>query len=397
MIWIVLSLILGTVLVFHEAQRSLRQQGDFLFTKISEFDFVKLFFSEGMKSALAPTVAANLAMSGLQAAVRIRGIRANTLRLAMSTLAFLPLLLWSNLVFAVNGSFVMGIAGVLYLVLSSIAHNQVRILKAFARFLFFAGVAMMLFEQMMRMGSQVMMVAHEYEWIFVLSIGSFLNGLQMFVVAFALSFVLQISGWSFIISLALLMTGLFAFNNAIFFIAGELLAWPWVVYFSLRGCIPSLKKWYMQFSFIHSAGVLLAGIILVGFRNEIFSSEVASISQMEVRHQALIAVFAILIFIPFSMTMLWGHFMSLQKPEEMESTKISKLPQLLHRIESRADLIFLQSALEQRLHALEDQHQELKKQDYAAVPAPLLQKHRAELQTVKDILGGLKHFGTPST
>lgn len=390
MIWVVLCLILSVILLFHEGQRSLRAAGDFLFTKVSELDFQKLFFAEGVKSLFATSVQSNMAVSALQSAFRIRRFRANTLRLAMSVLALIPLWLWNNLVFAVSGSYLAGVAAILFLMLHIFANEKIKIIKGFVRFLFFAGVALVLMEQLMRLGSQVMMVAHEHEWIFVVSVGSFGNGLLLLLMSFVLSFFLRISGWSFVFSMALLMTGILAFNNAIFLIAGEMLALPWPVFVFLRGFSSSVKRWFLQYSLVHSVAVIVTAVLLIGFRSEIFLSEVGSLGQTEVRQQALLFVLAAFLVVPFVAAMAWGHFASKAATDEVEATQVSNLSSLLNMISSKPDLSFLQRSLEQRLNTLEEQQLELKKQDYAGVPTPLLQKHRAEVQTIQQISEELK-------
>lgn len=385
MIWIVLSLILAVILLFHEGQKSLRAAGDFVFTEISEFDFRKLFFAEGIKSLLTPSVDSNIAISVLQSSLKVRQFRGSTLRLAMSILALVPLLLWSNLVFAVNGNYIAGFAAILFLFFHHFSDRKIQILNGFVRFAFFAGVTLILMEQLMRLGSQLMMVAHDYEWIFVVSIGSLANGLTLFLMSFVLSFFIRLSGWSFIFSLALLLTGVLAFNNAILLIAGEMLALPWPVLFFLRGFSKSIRGWFFQYAMIHSIAALATAVLLIGFRTEIFVSEVGSLGQVEVRQQALLFVFMAFLVVPFVATMAWGHFASKVPSEEVEVTQVARLDALLNKIVSNPDLSFLQRSLEQRLITLEEQQLELKKQEYAGVPAPLLQKHKTELQTIKRI------------
>lgn len=251
------------------------------------------FFISGLPQALQKTSWLKAIFSPAQ------NQRYELLQVALSPLALWPVLFFAVLLNHVHGLYVAGAAIAAALFLSAFKKP----VGWHVVFSFCLGVALFLFEDGQRMSSQLLMIAHEYEWIFFLAQSDVTSLLVLFAAAIAITIILQIEFLFFIIALVLLSSGMLAFNNALALVSGEILAIFMVVLWRARQ-----DRIVQSYAFL---GLLLHSFYLflaLGFKQEFFGGELGEIMRPQVRVQALIYYYVNFFVLWTGLTLVLGHF-----------------------------------------------------------------------------------------
>lgn len=227
--------------------------------------------------------------------------RKKLLGLALSPLGLWPVFIFCLLVLNVPGLYISGVVISLILIFKLFKKD----LHASMLLFFCLGISLFLFEHGLRTSSQILMQAHEYDWIFFLSQSPIQNTLILFVLALILTVIFKIELLFFILALVFMSSGLLAFNNALALVSGEL-AGLFVVFL-----IKAKHDFHIRFY----AGLglflcLLNFILALVFKAEIFGMNLGQILQAQVRMQALIYFYLSFFVIWTGLTLVLGHFIS---------------------------------------------------------------------------------------
>lgn len=247
--------------------------------------------------------------------LRVVGSRAGGLVMCLSTLGAWWAVLLGLLFLSFNGYLLLGIAGLGLLTVFMSDKLKSLLLWVAGTGLFLAGG-----ESMLRHASILQTLLGQSELAFFLADGRFVTVVTFVVGAALLSLLVQIEFWSLALALSLLLTNTIAFNGALGLVAGERLGRMLFFWWQTRGLNQECRRLGWQFS-LASAGGVVMGLLVAGelrtFLNLGFST---GLSAYQDKSLQFVMLFAVILAFQWGAQMIWGHFGSEVKMEEVQES-----------------------------------------------------------------------------
>lgn len=387
MIWILGSLTLAIMAILYLAQKIWGETFSELPFESDEKKMHSLLWTEALRSLTSASWTSHLAAAFVKLSLRLRGPRAAILQMALSSLSWGLLFLWSLLLFRINGAFAVGVAVALYILFFNIKKISVRswvmICEKLSLVFLLLAVTLILFEQTQRTASQIIMMAHEYDWVFFLSQKGFLQAVVLFFGSMVMTALIPFMGWSYVFVILFMSTGLMAFDNALVIVAAEWVAVPLLMAWQTRSLSLSARVFGFQYALISSLSILVSLLAMVLFKDQIFSAEDLSFGQTASRLEALMFCFFVFAVVQTATAMTWGHFAAKRKMDELELTNYERLPNVYYKIETLFEKRFIRVGCLRRLQILETQKQELPQ--LKGIPLPILRRHEKEIMDLQKL------------
>nr|BFD65630.1 hypothetical protein HAGR004_06520 [Bdellovibrio sp. HAGR004] len=248
--------------------------------------------------------------------LRVLPARPSALVMCLSTLGAWWVLILGVLFMSFNGFFLLGVAGLLCLTVFVGAKTRNVLLFVGAVGLFLVGG-----ESMLRNSSVIQTILGQSDLAFFLADGRFPTVVTFFVLAAALSLVVQIEFWSLALALSLLLTNTIAFNGALGLVAGERVGRMIFFWWQSRSLNQQCRRMALQFAGVSALGAVV-GLLLAGeirtFLGLGFTSGLASFQDKSLQ---FVLLFALILATQWMAQMIWGHFGAEAPVDEMQDAK----------------------------------------------------------------------------
>lgn len=168
------------------------------------------------------------------------------------------------------------------------------------------GVFLLGSEMSLKNMSVIQSTLGQSSWAFFLADGRFSAVGFLALVSLALSFFVQLQGWSLFLGIALVTGGVISFNGALGLILGEIICFSLSGWWYARHFAPIEQSWTKIWSGLGIVGGLL-GFWLAG-EIRAFNYEWAQSSQLSEKTGLLVICAMTMYVLPLILQMTWGHF-----------------------------------------------------------------------------------------
>lgn len=294
-----------------------------------------------------------------------------------------PILFFSEGFGRLNGLFVLGISGVLFL-----REIWTREESSFARFVFSIGLFLVAGEVAIRSGSALLNLAPDYPILFSLMDTSVLTLLSYFGLAVIISLLFRLEYWTLAIVLPLLYVNFISMLVAVAIFAGERLGSAIHLYFRTRPLSFDVRKSGRQMSIVASVGVVIGFVASVALRPVLQNQFGEGFEAFQSKQEVLVVLLSVLYACETAMVMLWGHFTYSRGEDSSDAPKFISpewITSGLIRGQIR-DLIMVE--LGRKKAALVQKHNEFG-DDWSKVPATLQARLKYELSSITTLIDRL--------
>lgn len=248
--------------------------------------------------------------------LRILSLRASNLIMCLSTLGAWWVLILGLLFLSFNGFFLLGLCA-----LGLIGVWKAPKAKLILKWVFATGIFLIGGETMLRNSSVVQTLLGQSELAFFLADGRFVSVLGILLLGILLSFIVQIEFWSLILALSLLLTNTLSFNGALALVTGERIARMLLFWWRSRGLNQDCRRIGLQLSMTSIVGALVGFLIAGEARNVLYLGFSSDLSSFQDKSLQFVLLFAVILFCQFFAQMVWGHFGSQVKVDELQEAK----------------------------------------------------------------------------
>jgi len=246
--------------------------------------------------------------------LRILPLRAAVLIMGLSTLGAWWVLILGLLFLSFNGFFLLGICILSFLVFASAR------VKNILSWIFATGVFLVGGETMLRNSSVIQSVLGQSDLAFFLADGRFGAVLPILLAGIVITFFIRIEFWSLALALSLLVTSTLSFNGAMGLIAGERIGRMLVFWWRSRSLNQDCRRIGKQFSLISILGVIF-GFWIAGEMRNFLDLGFSADTSFQDKSLQLVVLFAVILFFQWLAQMIWGHFGSLVKVDELQEAR----------------------------------------------------------------------------
>ncbi|WP_413943969.1 hypothetical protein [Bdellovibrio sp. HCB-162] len=289
----------------------------------------KSFFEKGFETTTAKIFVRALDVVVLEASpqkslysglalynLRILNLRASNLIMCLSILGAWWVLILGLLFLSFNGFFLLGLCA-----LGLIGVWQAPKAKLLLKWIFAVGVFLVGGETMLRNSSVVQTVLGQSDLAFFLADGRFGAVIGILLASVLISFIIQVEFWSLAMALSLLLTNTISFNGALALVAGERIGRMILFWWRSRGLNQDCRRIGWQLSAVSIVGVII-GFLVAGEARSYFDLGFGSdLSAFQDKSLQFVLLFGVILFVQFFAQMIWGHFGSLAKVDELQDAK----------------------------------------------------------------------------
>lgn len=248
--------------------------------------------------------------------LRVLSLKASNLLMCLSTLGAWWVVILGLLFLSFNGFFLLGVCA-LGLTGFGLTPKTRQLLK----WIFATGVFLVGGEMMLRNASVISTILGQGEAAFMLADGRFGAVFMILLASLFMSFVVRVEFWSLAMGLGLLVTNTLSFNGALGLVAGERIARMILFWWQSRNLNQECRRIGLQFSLVSIVGVI-AGFLVAGEIRSLFYLGFSSdLSSFQERSLQFVLLFAVMLGFQFVAQMIWGHFGSQVKVDEIQEGK----------------------------------------------------------------------------
>lgn len=314
---------------------------------------------------------------------RLAPRRGALLMLSLATLGlWWPLTLsWGY--FQYNGLLFLGVGSLLWILPWGTLKNKNR-RSMMVQFFFGVGLFYLGAEVLMRNAGVLAGLLGESRIAFWLVDKSIESLLAVAFVGFLISLLVKVEMFTLILGMSLMLSSNISFVGALFLIIGERIS---VIAINLY--LGSKTNQNVNASLKHFSMASGVGLVIGGFAS-------ISISQMlnwggifgadpQVRNHQFILSITIILFFQFVAQMIWGHFASPKKEDEMQDIKYLEMHLISEKISTLAHE-WVMLGLKIRLDKIQDHMMEMGKMSGSSIPLSLQKKLQDEELVIKKII-----------
>lgn len=311
--------------------------------------------------------------------MRILKQRPAILMMCLSTLGAWWILVLGLLYLNVSGLFFLGIGFLLFIPLLNGP-----LLSPFLKWIAMTGLFLLGGEMMLRQGSILPMLLGTSEWAFFLSDGRILAVLGLLLTSLILSLLIEEEFWVVPLALSLVISNTVSLNGALGIFAGERLARVLLFWWRSRVLNQECRRVGWQFSLSSGLGVLVGLFGAGAVRSEIAWGFSGS-EGMQDKILIVILLFVLILFCQFVAQMLWGHFGSRVKVDEMQEGKYFKVSWGQKDLLSHSGLAWARARVHQRLSEIRYHLQGLETVKPGQIPDVLQARLKTEEQQLSQL------------
>ncbi|XGC81353.1 hypothetical protein ACES2L_02500 [Bdellovibrio bacteriovorus] len=271
--------------------------------------FARLLGLVALESSPRKSLYTGLALYNL----RIQTLRPSVLHMALSSLGAWWALFLANLYLGFNGFFLLGLCVLGFFPVYRFAKMKLALKLVFSVGLFLIGG-----ELMLRNSSIIQTTLGTSELAFFLADGRFSSVLVLLAVGILLSLFVQIEFWSLMLALGLLVTNTISFNGALALVAGERVGMMILFWWRSRKLNQDCQRIGLQLSLVSILGAII-GFFLAGETRTLlaygFSFETSGFQDKSFQFVLLTSE---ILLVQWLAQMIWGHFGSRVKVDEMQ-------------------------------------------------------------------------------
>lgn len=281
------------------------------------------------------------------------------------------------LAWQVNGSYLLGFAGVLFLGMFWLKRGRSFMKAALGLGLFLQQAEMLLQRQPI-----LFSVLGESDFHFLLADGRFSAQLIWMLTVFLITLIIQVESWAVFLALVLWVSGSLSLNGAVAFIIGEMLAHVWVLVWRTRKLNKEAKSLAQDYAVANTVALLLA-FFLAGFLREIFSWGLSfDLSQIAAKGLQFFSLYLMIVVSQIVVSLAWGHFAAQKKLDEVQTGEYFSVQWISRRWIGTEILSFLLNKFQIRLDLLVAQNKSMTSAEKSQIPAPFLQEHTREINSL---------------
>ncbi|WP_415062253.1 hypothetical protein [Bdellovibrio sp.] len=294
--------------------------------------FAKLqraFLEKGLETTTGKMFSRTLVITALEASpqkslysgmalynLRVLSLKASNLLMCLSTLGAWWVVILGLLFLSFNGFFLLGVC-VLGLTGFGLTPKTRQLLK----WIFATGVFLVGGEMMLRNASVISTLLGQGEAAFVLADGRFGAVFMILLASLFISFVVRVEFWSLVMGLGLLVTNTLSFNGALGLVAGERIARMILFWWQTRNLNQECRRIGLQFSLVSIVGVIVGFLVAGEIRSLFYLGFSSDLSSFQERSLQFVLLFAVMLGFQFAAQMIWGHFGSQVKVDEIQEGK----------------------------------------------------------------------------
>ncbi|WP_253696628.1 hypothetical protein [Bdellovibrio bacteriovorus] len=248
--------------------------------------------------------------------LRVLPLAPATLIMAMSTLGVWWIAILSLLFLGFSGYFILGLCVLGLFIFTSSAKA-----KTLLQFAFSVGIFLIGGESMIKNSTVIQNLLGQSDLAFFLADGRFPPVLTLLAASLLLSLVIKTEFWTLVLGLSLLMTSTVSLNGVMGLVAGERIARMILFWWHSRSLNQDCQRIGKHLAAISILGVLI-GFWLAGEARNLFyfnfSTDMASFQDKSLQFVGLVLVILVCQFLA---QMIWGHFGSRVKVDELQEAK----------------------------------------------------------------------------
>ncbi len=226
----------------------------------------------------------------------------------------------------------------------------------------------------------------ESELHYLLADGRFFAQFVWLVISFVITLVLGVESWSVFFCITLLSAGSLSLNGAVAFVAGELLAHFWMLYWRSRKFSDSTRKLARNYALVSTVGIF-AGFVVSGVLRVFDMNDVAN------KKMQFMAMFFSLIVCQVLAAMVWGHFTAQKSVAEVEAGVYFSKKWVWRGLMSQEVFCFILKKLKGRQALLFEQKKSLTSVESAKIPKGVLKSHEDEILNLESWIAGISDQG----
>jgi hypothetical protein len=352
--------------IFSRGQKDLLEKNSdkslvFLF---SRYLGVVLLEGSPVKSLYSGMAAYNLRVSPLPSA---------NLWMGLSTLgAWWPLLLGS-LFLNVNGLLLLGIGALSYLGLL-----RGRLTLNYLKLSLYVGIFLLGGDLSLRNSSVLLNLLGTGDVVFFLADGRLLSVLGIMAIGVLLSLFVSVEFWSVCLALTLLVANVISVNGALALFAGERIGRMLLFWWRSRELNQDCRRIGWQFSLVSASGVFLGFMIAGILRGDAGIGFTGDMDLFRQKILEFLSLSAVILVVQFLAQMVWGHFGSKLKVDEIQEIRYLPKSWTEQELFSSEALIWIRAKVQKRLSEIRYHRQGLQTMKEGQIPEVLQARLKAE-------------------
>jgi hypothetical protein len=352
--------------IFSRGQKDLLEKNSdkslvFLF---SRYLGVVLLEGSPVKSLYSGMAAYNLRVSPLPSA---------NLWMGLSTLgAWWPLLLGS-LFLNVNGLLLLGIGALSYLGLL-----RGRLTLNYLKLSLYVGIFLLGGDLSLRNSSVLLNLLGTGDVVFFLADGRLLSVLGIMAIGVLLSLFVSVEFWSVCLALTLLVANVISVNGALALFAGERIGRMLLFWWRSRELNQDCRRIGWQFSLVSASGVFLGFMIAGILRGDAGIGFTGDMDLFRQKILEFLSLSAVILVVQFLAQMVWGHFGSKLKVDEIQEIRYVPKSWTEQELLSSEALIWIRAKVQKRLSEIRYHRQGLQTVKEGQIPEVLQARLKAE-------------------
>lgn len=305
--------------------------------------------------------------------LRILNLRSSALIMCLSSVGAWWALLLGLLFLSFNGFFLLGLCALGFVGVWVAPRAQILL-----RWIFATGVFLVGGESLLRNSSILQTLLGQGEWAYTLADGRFGAVFLLLLAGVIISFLVQIEFWSLLLALALLATSTISFNGALGLVAGERIGRMLLFWWRSRLLNQECRRVGWQFVVASIVGVIVGFFVAGEARNVLdfgFSSDLSSFQDKLLQ---FVLLYALILFCQLVGQMMWGHFGSQVKVDELQEAKYFPSSWKDYGLLSEGAATWAQGRIHKRLSEIRYHLQGLGSLQPGQVPEPVQARLREE-------------------
>lgn len=317
--------------------------------------------------------------------LRILNLRTSNLIMCLSTLGAWWVLILGLLFLSFNGFFLLGLC-----TLGLIGAWKAPKAKLLLKWVFATGVFLIGGETMLRNSTVVQTILGQSDLAFFLADGRFGAVLGILIASILMSFIVQVEFWSLALALSLLLTNTLSFNGALALVAGERIARMLLFWWRSRSLNQDCRRIGFQLSMVSILGVLIGFLVAGEARNLFYLGFSSDLSSFQDKSLQFVMLFAVILVLQFFAQMVWGHFGSLAKVDELQDAKYFPASWADFELLSPAAMTWAKDRVHKRLSEIRYHLQGLQSLKEGQVPEHIQARLKLEEQQLSALDQSLK-------
>lgn len=305
--------------------------------------------------------------------LRVSPLASANLWMCMSTLGGWWALLLGSLFLNVNGLLLLGMGALSYLGLL-----RGRLTLNYLKLSLFVGIFLLGGDLSLRNSSVLLNLLGTGDVVFFLADGRFLSVLGIMGIGVLLTFFVSVEFWSVCLALTLLVANVISVNGALALFAGERIGRMLLFWWRCRELNQDCRRIGWQLSLVSASGAFFGFMIAGILRGDAGIGFAGDMDLFRQKILEFLSLSAVILVVQFLSQMVWGHFGSKLKVDEIqESRYVPKFWTEQEMISSEA-LTWMRAKVQKRLSEIRYHRQGLQTVKEGQIPEVLQARLKAE-------------------